>query len=118
METTRCNALLNLMEDQIDYIMNTFNFERVHVAMTAVNWTWANGHNSEHAEVPTVKRLKAEAERLLYVAAKEKITTGTGGFQAKYCPPEKECGLYTDFGEMLVLSFVLNEVDSENYDDY
>jgi hypothetical protein len=102
------------MNDQIDYIMNKFNFERVHVAMTALDWKW-NNNTADHS-VPTVARLKQTAKSLLQTAAKEKITTGTGGFQAKYCPPESDPKLGIDHEAMLVLSFVLIEVDSEYYD--
>lgn len=101
------------MKDQIDYIMDKFNFERVHVAMTALDWTWVEGGN--HV-IPSITKLKQTAKRLLEAAATEKITTGTGGFQAKYCPPVKDDTLGIDEDAMLVLSFVLTETDSEYYD--
>ena len=101
------------MKDQIDYIMDKFNFERVHVAMTALDWTWVEGGN--HV-IPSITKLKQTAKRLLQAAATEKITTGTGGFQAKYCPPERDDKLGIDQDAMLVLSFVLTETDSEYYD--
>lgn len=101
------------MQKHITYILNTFNFERVHIAMTALDWTWVDGGN--HV-IPSITKLKQTAKRLLEAAATEKITTGSGGFQAKYCPPEKDPVSGTEEEEMLVLSFVLTETDSEYYD--
>ena len=63
METTRCNALLITMDDEIDYILETFNFDRVHVAMTALDWWW-----TDPCEVPTIARLKKRAKMLLETA--------------------------------------------------
>jgi len=99
------------MKDQIDYIMDNFNFERVHVAMTALDWTWVDHSDMAKLSVPTVPMLRKAARRLLTSAADDQITTGSGGFLAKYCPPEGEDKA------MLVLSFVLAEYDSEYYND-
>ena len=99
------------MKDQIDYIMDKFNFERVHVAMTAVDWTWVNYSDMSKSSIPSIARLKEAARRLLNSAADGQITTASGGFYARYCPPEGEDEA------MLVLSFVLTECDSEYYND-
>jgi len=99
------------MKDQIDYIMDKFNFERVHVAMTAVDWKWVDYSNMSESSVPSIARLKEAARRLLNSAADGQITTASGGFYARYCPPEGEDEA------MLVLSFVLTECDSEYYND-
>lgn len=99
------------MKDQIDYIMDNFNFERVHVAMTALDWTWVDYSDMSKSSVPTVPMLRKAARRLLTSAADGQITTASGGFYARYCPPEGEDEA------MLVLSFVLAECDSEYYDD-
>ena len=99
------------MKDQIDYIMDNFNFERVHVAMTALDWTWVDYLDMAKLSVPTVPMLRKAARRLLTSAADGQITTASGGFQAKYWPPEGEDEA------MLVLSFVLAECNSEYYDD-
>ena len=99
------------MKDQIDYIMDKFNFERVHVAMTAVDWKWVDYSDMSKLSVPSIARLREAARRLLNSAADGQITTASGGFQAKYWPPEGEDEA------MLVLSFVLDECNSEYYDD-
>lgn len=100
------------MNDEIDYILDTFNFERVHVAMTALDWKWREPH-----AIPTIVRLKQCAKHLLDTAYKEKITICTGGLQATYHPPIKDSDLLIDSGPILSLSFVLTETNSEDYND-
>jgi hypothetical protein len=96
------------MNDEIDYIIDKFNFERVHVAMTAVDWKWAK-QNLVPTEVPSIARLKETAYRILKIAFKEKTTVTTGGLQAVYHPPEETLDV------ILSLSFVLDEVNSVDY---
>ena len=98
------------MNDEIDYILEMFNFDRVHVAMTALDWQWIDPQ-----EVPTIARLKKRAKILLDTAYKEQITICTGGLQAKYHPPIKDSDLLIDSGPILSLSFVLTETNSEDY---
>lgn len=100
------------MNDEIDYILETFNFDRVHVAMTALDWWW-----TDPKAVPTVARLKKRAQILLETAYKEHITIATGGLQATYHPPIKDSDLLIDSGPILSLSFVLTETNSEDYND-
>jgi hypothetical protein len=100
------------VNDEIDYILETFNFDRVHVAMLALDWQW------RHPDaVPTIARLKQRAKFLLDSAYKEKITIATGGLQATYHPPIKDLSLLIDSGPILSLSFVLTETNSEDYND-
>jgi hypothetical protein len=98
------------VNDEIDYILEMFNFDRVHVAMTALDWQWIDPQ-----EVPTIARLKKRAKILLDTAYKEQITICTGGLQAKYHPPIKDSDLLIDSGPILSLSFVLTETNSEDY---
>ena len=100
------------MNDEIDYILDTFNFERVYVAMLALDWKWR-----DPLAVPTIARLKQRAKFLLDSAYKEKITIATGGLQAVYHPPIKDSDLLIDSGPILSLSFVLTETNSEDYED-
>jgi hypothetical protein len=100
------------VNDEIDYIIETFNFERVYVAMTALDWWW-----TDPKAVPTVARLKKRAQMLLETAYKEQTTICTGGLQAVYYPPIKDSSLLIDSGPILSLSFVLTETNSENYND-
>ena len=100
------------MNDEIDYILDTFNFDRVHVAMTVLDWRWR-----DPLAVPTIARLKQRAKILLEGAYKEQITIATGGLQAKYHPPIKDSDLLIDSGPILSLSFVLTETNSEDDND-
>ena len=100
------------MNNEIDYILETFNFDRVHVAMLALDWKWR-----DPLAVPTIARLKQRAKFLLETAYKEKITMCTGGLQATYHPPIKDSSLLIDSGPILSLSFVLTETNSEDYND-
>jgi hypothetical protein len=100
------------MDDEIDYILETFNFDRVHVAMTVFDWKWRNPD-----AVPTIARLKQRAKFLLDSAYKEHITIETGGLRAVYHPSIKDSDLLVDSGPILSLSFVLTETNSEDYND-
>ncbi len=91
----------------IDEVIDKFNFERVHVAMTALDWQWQTTRN-DGMELPSVARLKAMARHLLTEATTEKAV-GSGGFQAEY---------HIDLNskqEYYSLKFILCEADS--YDD-
>lgn len=64
---------------KIEDILDEFNFEKVHKAIEALDWTWYyNG-------VPTIAELRRSARRLLNDVAEVDgdITMGTGGFQAQ-----------------------------------
>ena len=71
---------------QIKYIMEGFDFERVHKAMTHLNWTWRN--TSIPQSVPTIEELKNTAFRFLNEVWNESedgspvICHGAGGFMA------------------------------------
>tara|TARA_R110000868_G_scaffold153267_3_gene378628 strand:+ start:1698 stop:2015 length:318 start_codon:yes stop_codon:yes gene_type:complete len=104
------------VNDEIDYILETFNFDRVHVAMTALDWKWSK-QNIQPSAVPTIARLKLTAKMLLETACKEQTTICTGGLQAKYYPPIKDSTLLADSGPILSLNFVLTETNSEDYTD-
>jgi hypothetical protein len=96
------------MNDEIDYIIDKFNFERVHVAMTAVDWKWVK-KSLASTEVPSVARLKQTARHILEIAFNEKTTVATGGLQAVYHAPGENSNI------ILSLSFVLDEVNSTDY---
>jgi len=94
-------------ESMIDEIIGKFNFERVHIAMSALDWQWATTEGNGYA-VPTLPRLKAMARVLLRECIAEK-QVGSGGFVATYHPKDEDTAEYLD------LKFVLHHTDS--YDD-
>lgn len=64
--------------EQLNLIMERFDFEKVHAYMKLTNWKWID-------EVPSVNMLRTTAERLLYnviVSDDMVATSGTGGFIA------------------------------------
>jgi len=74
----------------IEDLLERFNFEKVQIAMTALDWRWANivEHDevkSGHLTVPTIERMKRSCRNILYRSIKDK-SVGTGGFEARYYP--------------------------------
>ena len=71
---------------KIKYVLDHFNFEKVHDVMTASNWKWQHTDDPEDTthRVPTIERMKKVATHLLYqVSTQKEKTWGTGGFQAR-----------------------------------
>lgn len=95
---------MNTDQELIDDVLDNFNFERVHVAMTVLKWKW----NLENGlEVPSKAELRRMARSLLkdvLTRSYEKI--GSGGFYASF---DKE-------SRHLELSFVLEEYTTEASD--
>ena len=93
-----------VQEVMIQEVIDDFNFERVHCAMTAVDWHWQTTEGNGLA-VPTVARLKARARILLRDAIKSKYLA-TGGLHAQYHPANG-----TE-RESFQLQFILCEADN------
>jgi hypothetical protein len=55
----------NILAYQVDKIMSDFNFEKTRKAMEAVGWKWAMLDGIWEGRVPTVKEIRAKAEKLL-----------------------------------------------------
>lgn len=91
----------------ISEVIDKFNFERVHIAMTALDWQWQTTEGNGYA-IPTLSKLKAMARRLLLESV-ENECVGSGGFEARYYKKTK------DDPEYFVLRFILTQSDS--YDD-
>ena len=73
-------------DTKIKYIMDHFNFTKVHDAMLALDWKWqhSNDLDDQTTRVPTIERMKTIAHYLLYKAATEKERHwGTGGFEVR-----------------------------------
>lgn len=102
--------ITDTQRDQIDYILDHFNFEKVRVAMEAVDWKWANPMGEPGLSIPTIARMRQTARRLLERSVKDSCT-GTGGFEAIYHPDDE------DGGEYFELSFTLHHYDSECYNN-
>ena len=91
----------------IDELIECFNFERVHIAMKALDWQWCTTKGNGHA-VPDIADIKAMARHLLRESIKSGVCA-SGGLEAKYHPKvdqDPEC---------FELKFILHHADS--YDD-
>lgn len=67
------------MQEQIDEIMDNFDFDRVHKMMLAVGWRWSNTEGGW--SVPTIPELREGARHLLYRTVDERVSgCGSGGF--------------------------------------
>lgn len=70
------------MHKAVDYIMDTFNFDKVHQAMLALDWEW---HSFSPHRVPTTKDLRIRArEHLVKIWEKKTEFSGSGGLWAEY----------------------------------
>ena len=68
-------------QDDINDILNEFDFHKVQKAMAALNWTWWDSE-----DIPTIKELRKTASDLLEYAKNSNseipdYMTGTGGFE-------------------------------------
>ena len=66
-------------ERQVEEVLETFDFERVHRVMESLEWSWANLDR-----VPTKAELAAEARRLLNELDGRPGVLGSGGLRASY----------------------------------
>lgn len=86
-------------QDDIDDLIDNFDFDKVETVMQALDWKWSNGDKT--LSVPTIPRMRKTARNILREAAKMAIQTkqgysvATGGFFAHvYEPKEGETKLY------------------------
>lgn len=91
-------------ESQINYLIDNFDFERVHTAMKAVDWQWMTTEGNGLA-TPSIDRIRAMARHLLRESIKNKVVC-SGGLEARYHPA------VDDEPEMFALRFILCSADS------
>jgi len=96
-------------EEQIDYIIDNFNFEKVRCVMLSLDWQWACTEGNGHA-VPSIARLKAMARHLLRSSIKD-TEVASGGLYATYYPSK-----YGD-DNYFVLKFVVATANSVDYNE-
>jgi len=85
---------------EIEHIMDTFDFNKVHKVMTSLDWAWYCGGGAE--KVPELCELRQTARILLYNAKENGPIAMTGGFKAVFSKDMPE-------GERLSLCFMLEE---------
>ena len=113
----------------IDDVIHEFDFEKVHIAMTALDWKWAipvtSLDETIKLEVPTLVRLKEFARWQLTFSIQTR-SCSSGGFKAEYFPAKTEetteCGTaikqYAE-PEYFILTFELTSACSlSEYGDW
>lgn len=71
------------LSELVEPIIEQFDFDTLHKAMTAVRWQWFDGQGPE--KVPTVEQLRSKSRDLLLAVAYSKknvFQQGTGGLYA------------------------------------
>ena len=111
----------------IDDVIDEFDFEKVHIAMTALDWKWAIPPTSLgdpiELQVPTLVRLK-EFARWQLIHSIETGYCSFGGLKSEYFPVKAEetteCGAIKEYAEpeYFTLTFELTSACSlSEYDD-
>lgn len=83
-------------QELIDECMDWFDFEQVHRAMKALNWTWGNHPPDGGFHLPCIGELRETARECLKDASDKALATGnrcsdgTGGFEASAEPGRVE----------------------------
>ena len=81
-------------EEAIEDLLDKFDFNKVQIAMTALNWKWAIAEDG----IPTIYELRKTARKLLKDAFESGVTeVSTGGFTAKYDGKDTEKWLNLEF---------------------
>lgn len=95
------------LADLIEPVLESFDFERTHKAMTALRWKWFDGEGAEG--VPTIEQLRQKSRSLLVsvVNSKRYFVTGTGGLWAEKVVDDDI------MNRGLILKFILDQ--SEHY---
>jgi len=66
--------------DKIDYVLDNFNFEKVHAYMLLTKWQWWK--ETDYLQ-PTIQDLKDTAQNILWSVTQDgKSLIGQGGFYA------------------------------------
>lgn len=103
------------LQEKIDYIMDSFDFHKVHKVMETLNWTWVSGPETNfRMEVPDEFELRRSARRLFNslltaFADADRGNVATGGFECSFRIYEDE----KDENDMLGLrlAFVLEDIE-------
>ena len=85
------------IQEQIDTIMDIFEFDRVSALMVHDNWTWGES-------VPDVTEIRQAARKLMRDAVKIKGLISSGGFTAGFThnAEERYVRLYLYFGYSII----------------
>jgi hypothetical protein len=74
--------------NDLNRVMDGFDFEKVHAYMVLTNWVWHRSGANESV-TPTIEKLRIIAEQILWWAIEDNAPAaakGTGGFMAYKFP--------------------------------
>ena len=95
------------MQDDIDYILDSFDFERVKKAMNALDWAYFDSEDDEVSIYELRKMARYLLKSLIPHADKKDYIISSGGFEATV-------NNYEDCDKpVFKLRFVVEEVESE-----
>lgn len=98
-----------VLNNQLEEIMDSFDFDKVHEIMSALKWNWAT---TEKGGIPDKYELRRKARQLMKQAINGE-GSGTGGFRAWVTDGTDEDGPWTK----LDLSFGLDTIhDGETHE--
>ena len=66
------------IQNQMDEVMDWFDFEKVHRCMVALNWTWYD------VGVPDVPTMRKKVREYMVDAYRVNGAVGSGGFEVEY----------------------------------
>lgn len=78
------------LQEKVDYIMDSFDFHKVHKVMQTLNWTWVSGPDSDFKmEVPDEFEIRRSVRKLFnelftYFTDADRGNVATGGFECSF----------------------------------
>ena len=93
-----------MMENRIQEVLDNFNFHKVKKVMDLLNWEWYHPETGSNY-IPSIADLYNTAKNYLTRVVKTKGMIESGGFRAEY------------FDDYLILSFVVEQWDSEGSEE-
>jgi hypothetical protein len=87
------------LESKFDWVLDGFDFEKVHNVMTFLGWKW---FTLDGVKVPSINQMKESCRELFEeVASGETDNMASGGFSVR------------KYGDNIVLEFILADETSE-----
>lgn len=72
--------------EQINSVLDRFNFDKVRKVMFATDWKWGGPFMDGRFDFPTVDAMKAQCTNLMFEAYRQETAVSAGGFEAVWVP--------------------------------
>jgi hypothetical protein len=99
-----------VLNNQVDEIMDSFDFRRVASVMEHLNWTWKDSKTP-----PDEYEIRKEARSIMRVAIKSGESVSTGGFIARLISGEENGEKWAKIDLAFAVEDSFNE--GQNYDE-